>query len=116
MTNSYVENNITYETNIITINRCDHPKCVSDFLITIKNVIQRGYKEIVIRSKADTIYPNACVPITGVIQHYRKSGIDFSLDIDQMSYLYKCSFGLPIVKDREALKKEYLSIRQDILI
>ena len=108
MTNTYEVNNITREANVITINRCDHPKCVSDFLIAVKDATAKGFKEIVIRSKADAIYPNSCVPITGIIQHYQESGIEFSFDIDHLSYLHKCSFGSPIQNDREALKSEVL--------
>ena len=87
--------NIEVNANSLKINRLNHPKCVSDFIRSIKDCVWRGYKTIAITCDADTFFPNACVPIAGIIQHYIKQGIDFVFDLDRNSYLYTCHFTSP---------------------
>ena len=100
--------NVCYEHNIIEIKRIDHPKCVSDFIKCIKDRIKRGYMEIIIKISSKNCYPNACVPISGIIQYYKKQGIDFSFNFDQSSYLSKCCFNNPYsFTDEEDLDSAY---------
>lgn len=99
--------NVVREKNIITLKRCSHPKCASDFLWKLKEAIMdRGYQEIVIKSDDCSIYPNACVPIAGIIDYFAQTGIAFSYDIDAKSYLSKCGFISPFILTREELQKE----------
>ena len=81
--------------NTITIKRLGHPKCVSDFIRCIKDCILHGYTDIYVDSIAEVIYPNACVPIAGIIQYYITQGISFSYNLDERSYLNKCAFTAP---------------------
>lgn len=98
--------NVVRDGNIITLKYCSHPKCVSEFLWALKDAIQRDYQEIVIRSDARGIYPNACVPIAGIIDYYAQTGVTFIYDIDSSSYLSKCGFTSPFVLTREELQQE----------
>ena len=87
--------NVTREDNVITLLKLNHPKCVSDFIRRINDCIYRGYKDIHIKCKADTFYPNACVPITGIIQYFISRDISFSFDYCNNQNLYTCRFGNP---------------------
>ena len=98
--------NIVRKDNIITLKYCSHPKCVSEFLCALKDAVQRDYKEIIIRSDARSIYPNACVPIAGIIDYYVQAGVTFIYDIDKCSYLSKCGFTAPFILSREELQSE----------
>ncbi len=103
MGNSYVE----YDKNNITINKCHNPSCVSDFLHKLKSVMRNGYTDIIIHAKDNTaVYPNACVPIRGIIDYYSRKGIDFTFDISKESYLSKCGFVAPLNQSREELQAE----------
>ena len=98
--------NVVRDNNVITIKECNHPKCVSDFLRVLKDAIYREYKEIVIESEASLIFPNACVPIVGIIHHFMQTGVNFNFNISAESYLSKCGFMSPYKKEREELQKE----------
>lgn len=87
--------NITRRDNFIQIINLDHPKCVSDFILHINLCIQEGYQKIFIECTASRIYPNACVPIAGIIQYYKRQGIEFSFELESDSYLNKCLFSEP---------------------
>ncbi len=81
--------NITSEGNHINILRLNHPKCVSDFLRHIKDIRWKGYEEVSISCNATAFFPNACVPISGIIQHYKRQGISFQFESNG-NYLDKC--------------------------
>lgn len=98
--------NIIRDNNILTIKCCNHPKCASDFLKLVKYIVSKGYQEIKICSNDISVFPNACVPICGIIDYYLKSGIKFTYDISSDSYLYKCGFISPFNKSREELQEE----------
>ena len=98
--------NIVRKDNVITLKYCSHPKCVSEFLCALKDAVQRDYKEIIIKSDARSIYPNACVPIAGIIDYYVQDGVSFIYDIDRCSYLSKCGFTSPFILSREELQSE----------
>lgn len=99
--------NVTRETNKITIERLDHAKCASDFLKTLKECVMLGYQEVIISSKATVVYPNACLPIAGIIKCYESQNIEFTYELDKNDYLRKCGFLKPFEKDREDIQKEY---------
>ena len=102
----YYSDNAIRTDNIITLKHCNHPKCASDFLRLVKEVLRRGYSEIVIRSDAISVFPNACVPIAGIIDYYTQNGVNFVHDINPDSYLYKCGFMAPFKKSRKELQGE----------
>ena len=73
---------IVREGNTIDIKRLDHAKAVSDFIRVIDNATRvRGYKSLVLDFSVEkAFYPNAVVPIAGIIQYYREErGIDFTI-------------------------------------
>ena len=86
---------VVAENDTIEIRRLNHPKCVSQFIGCVKDRIRRGYKNLTITISAETFYPNACVPIAGIIQYYMKQGISFTFDFDRNSYLNTCQMANP---------------------
>ena len=88
--------NVERKDNNITLNNLNHPKCVSDLIYCIKDCISRGYTDIQIDSSAQTIYPNACVPISGIIQHFLNRGITFDFCLGETSYLRRSHFSQPL--------------------
>lgn len=94
--------NVERKDNVITLNRLNHPKCVSEFIYCIKDCICRGYTEIRISSTAQMIYPNACVPVSGIIQYYVNKDITFTFDLDKTSYLNRSHFPQPLYFSDEA--------------
>ena len=99
--------NVTRNNNKITLERLDHTKCASDFLRTVKDCVRLGYKDIVVSSNATVIYPNACLPIAGIIKFYESQGVEFLYDLDKNDYLIKCGFVKQFEKDREEIQREY---------
>ena len=71
--------NVLRDSNTIYIYQMNHPHCVSDFIRVLHDGQQRGYEEFVIKSKLefpskqthDAVFPNACVPIAGILQYYQ---------------------------------------------
>lgn len=97
---NYNRDSMTREDNIITMELLNHPKCVSDFLRKVKECIQKGWNNIIIRNNADRVFPNACLPICGLIYYYSKNeSIEFEFDIPENSYLSKCGFKAPFSYD-----------------
>lgn len=62
------------DTNVIVINKMDHPSCVTSFNRTVNAFIKRGQKELVIdcRCEQNSIFPDACLPISALIQNYQR--------------------------------------------
>ena len=95
-----VQKYIYRENDKIIITRMDHPVCVSDFIRCIRDGMDRGYDEFFIETKkindgcTDSllVYPNACVPIAGVLDYYREKGISFCFNFSEEGYLNKCDF------------------------
>lgn len=90
---------MTRERNTITIHELQHPKSVSQFLYILHDAIQKGYSEIKIVDTVTAVFPNACVPVCGIIDHYKKEGIvfDHSL-VDPSSYLVHCGIFSPFTE------------------
>ena len=87
--------NITRDNNVIRINKLDHPLCVNEFLYCLFDGAERGYKDFRIFSHATAIFPNACVPIAGIIEYYKKKKeIDFNFDFNSKDYLHTCGFDI----------------------
>lgn len=101
-----LNDNITRENNILIIKKCDHAKCASDFLRQLREVVERGYTDVIIKSEAISYFPNVCVPIAGIIDFYRNKGIEFISSIAEDHYLIRCGVFAPYKKDRNELQKE----------
>lgn len=90
--------------NNIYIRRLDRPKCVSDFIRTMYNGISNEYNDFYIHWEGTAVYPNACVPIAGIIEYYRQKGVEFHIDIATSEYLNGCHFIQPqYLSDSEML-------------
>ena len=70
---------ISREGNTIYIKNLDHAKTATDFIRELKAAVnKRGYKQINIDfTSVASIFPNAGVPIPGIIDHYENEGISF---------------------------------------
>lgn len=85
---------IDREDNKIYFHRLDHPKCVSNFLRQIKSIIKTGNSEIILEGAPNAVFPNAMLPICGIIQYYKSIGCTFINHIDN-EYLDMCGFLSP---------------------
>ena len=86
---------ITCSDNEITLRSLDHPQRVSKFIRCLRQILQQGYNLVHIKDLTTITFPNACVPIAGIIDLYRKQGIEFTFDVPTDSYLNKCCFVHP---------------------
>ena len=78
---NYVERN----ENTLKISSLSSPFVVGDFIRTIYEGKKRGYKDFILDfSDVDRVYPNACVPLAGLIDYYR-SNWNFSFDYQNIS-------------------------------
>ncbi len=105
--------NVERDNNIIRIHRMDHPSCASDFLYSIYGGTKSGYSDFIIVSEAERIFPNACVPIAGIIDYYKEKRVNFSFDIPEKGYLNKCEFNSP--KEMSSIEIKSLANPFDIL-
>lgn len=85
---------VVRDKNIICINKLDNSLCVNEFLYCLFDGIKKGYKDFRIFSHATAIFPNACVPIVGIIEFYKKKEIDFNFDFNNKDYLHMCGFDI----------------------
>ncbi|HMO32876.1 MAG TPA: DUF4325 domain-containing protein [Lacibacter sp.] len=70
---------VTRQLNKIHITSLDHPRIVSRFLFEVQEIIRRGYSEVEIDfSQIESVFPNAAVPVSGLIDYYQKQGISIS--------------------------------------
>lgn len=71
--------NISRKDEEITLFALNHPRVVSDFITTIQEGIERGFESfrLVFDSKIQGAFPNACAPVAGIIEYYRRQGIEF---------------------------------------
>ncbi|MBQ7255158.1 MAG: DUF4325 domain-containing protein [Oscillospiraceae bacterium] len=91
--------------NEIVFYQMNYPYVVSAFLREMYMGIERGYSEFTLVS-ADpmiTVYPNACLPISSLIEFYKKKGIVFTYDFDPNSYLNNCGFASPYILDSKEI-------------
>jgi hypothetical protein len=72
--------NVQREGNRINISRLNHPRVASEFLDAILDGIYRGFQEIEISftDLRGAAFPNACVPIAGLLEYYTQHGIEFT--------------------------------------
>lgn len=98
---------VTRSENHIIIHRMNHPSCVSSFLRAIQHGIEKGFKSFIIEWKGNLVFPDTCVPIAGIISHYKeKHNIDFSYILPSNCYLQHCGFTDPFSKSADEIEKE----------
>ena len=96
------------DTNVIVINKMDHPSCVTSFNRTVNAFIKRGQKELVIdcRCEQNSIFPDACLPISALIQNYQRIyDVKFEIHESAERYLNNCSFANPLCLSVEDIEK-----------
>lgn len=95
------------EENVITIYRMNHPSCASAFLWCIKDGIKEQYRSFVIDWKGELVYPDACVPIAGIIAFFKENyNIEFLYNLPSNCYLEHCGFMEPFVKSDYEISQE----------
>lgn len=97
---------VTRDGNNIYIHKLDHSLCVSDFIHMMNSGVSKGYDEFHIHweGKGTAVYPNACVPVAGILEYYRQKGVEFHIDIATSEYLNSCHFASPkYLSDSEIL-------------
>ena len=93
--------------NVITIYRLDHPSCVSGFLWYIKSGIKEGIHSFIIQWEGELVYPDACVPIAGIIAFFKENhSITFTYCLPKNCYLDHCGFIEPYTKTAQEIASE----------
>lgn len=94
----------------IHIKRMINPACVTSFIFCIKQCINEHFHKVSIIVDADTVFPNACLPISGIIlfckNHYN---MDFEIvlkNVKSQKYLSKCGFTEPYNLTPELIEME----------
>lgn len=100
--------NVILRDSDIIINRMDHPSCVTAFIRCVNLAIKRKRKEINVICKCEkgSIFPDACLPISALIQNYsRLYDVKFNVIINSDKYLQHCHFDEPLDCTIEELKE-----------
>lgn len=100
--------NVSRNGNHITIHKMNHPSCVSSFLHSLQRGIRSKHKSFIIEWTNGVVYPDACVPIAGIIAYYKENfQIGFEYIIPHNSYLEHCAFQSPLAMSGEDIAKEH---------
>lgn len=89
----------------ILFHRLDHAKCVSAFLRQFQAIIETGNREIILKGEPNAIFPNALLPICGIIEHYKQMGYTFVNQIKN-DYLQSCGFLNPFDMSAEKIRAD----------
>lgn len=91
--------------NNLYIYKLSHPSCISSFIRAMQEGTKRGYEcfNIYWKGTGVAVYPNACLPIAGIIEFYKGNGIEFAFNIDTSEYLNNCHFAEPIYINPEEI-------------
>lgn len=94
------------EGNVVTVREIKSPNNVSHFLKALLDARQRGYQEVILDfEKVAKVFPNACVPISAIIQYYKKNGFNILIQ-NQPEILKYTYFEQPLSSTSELLRKE----------
>lgn len=99
--------NVTLEDDSIIIFKMNHPSCVTSFIRCVNLAIKRNRKKLNIICKCgkDSIFPDACLPISALIQIYKKLyNLEFHIILNN-KYLEGCNFKNPLDLDVQELKQ-----------
>ena len=90
----YRKRSVNRDDNNIYIHKLNRSLCVSDFIRMMYDGLSRGYEDFHIywNGTGTSVYPNACVPVAGIIEYYRQKGIKFHTNIATSEYLSSCHF------------------------
>ncbi len=105
---SRAKSNIILRDNDIIIYRMNHPSCVTSFIRCVNLAIKRNRRKLNIICKCEkgTIFPDACLPISALLQSYKRLyNIEFNVIIDDDKYLTKCNFENPLDLDVQEIRK-----------
>jgi len=73
----YNEPSVERDKDLIIFNKLNHPKVVSDFLYEINSGLNAGFDSFDLDfDNVNTIFPNAGAPIAGLIEYYKKIGVN----------------------------------------
>lgn len=89
--------------NRVLFHRLDHAKCVSDFLRQMQDIIRDGNCEVHLEGVPSAIFPNALLPICGIIEYYKSKGFTFVSHIEN-DYLHSCGFLDPFNMEPEEIR------------
>lgn len=99
--------NVTRKDNKILIWRLNHPSVASGLIRYLQSGLSQGFKEFSIAINGEPAFPNACVPVAGIIEHYRHvKGIPITLHVPPGSYLARSNITYPRSKTPEEIKRE----------
>lgn len=93
------KHNVILDDSTITINKMNHPSCVTAFVRCVNLAIKRKKKQlnILCNCERNSIFPDACLPISALIQYYQKEhGVIFTIVIKDNRYLQHCHFAAPL--------------------
>lgn len=80
--------------NRLLFYRLDHAKCVTAFLRHLNSIIRKGHQEVILEGQPDIVFPNALLPICGIVEHYKTIGYRFINRIEN-DYLQTSGFLCP---------------------
>lgn len=70
---------VSRQLNRINIDTLDHPMVVSKFISELQAAINAGFTDIDLNFKGiRSVFPNAAVPICGLMEYYKTEGIEFT--------------------------------------
>jgi len=97
--------NVNRANNMIAFQSLASPFVVSSFMVAIHQGIERGFSDFVLDfAKVKGSFPNACAPIAGIINYYRRQGIDFEIQ-GASDYLNKTQMFKPsMISDSHSFK------------
>lgn len=87
------------EENSIIIYQLNYAKCVSDFIRQLKIILDQGYKEVILKAEPNAVFPNALLPICGIVEYYKNLGITF---VDKIENKQLKLWGFPQPFDKSA--------------
>lgn len=102
--------NVSLRDSDIIINRMNHPSCVTAFIRCVNLAIKRKRKtlNIICKCERKSIFPDACLPISALIQNYKAIyGIDFNIVSNEDMYLKQCCFDSPVEPTSERIEEYY---------
>lgn len=104
------EPNVVLRDSNIIINRMNHPSCVTEFIRCVNLAIKRKKTalNIICKCERKSIFPDACLPISALIQNYQTiHGVDFNIISNDDMYLKQCHFESPIESTSEKIQEYY---------
>lgn len=75
--------NVERENDEITLFRLNHSRVISDFIYELKDGINRGFDcfSLNFDSSISGAFPNTCAPLAGLIEYYKRHGVDFDSEV-----------------------------------